>query len=147
MSFAKMKLIFRVLMNQDLLPITHSPPDVGAVGIEIPAKVKQPIGLDDAPSWIIRSANCALTLENVEPLTWLGFVLRSTGPARGPELAHHVNYGAAALQPLSEDIVEKVCPRERAKFFKDLGMPAKEIRGGPPRFLIIQRAALAIALR
>ena len=38
-----------------LLPITHSPPDAGAVGIEIPAKVKQAIGLDDAPSWVIVS--------------------------------------------------------------------------------------------
>jgi hypothetical protein len=38
-----------------LLPITHSPPDAGTVGIEIPAKVKQAIGLDDAPSWVIVS--------------------------------------------------------------------------------------------
>ncbi len=38
-----------------LLPITHSPPDAGTVGIEIPAKVKQMIGLDDAPSWVIVS--------------------------------------------------------------------------------------------
>ena len=38
-----------------LLPITHSPPDAGAVGIEIPAKVKQALGLDDAPSWVIVS--------------------------------------------------------------------------------------------
>ena len=38
-----------------LLPITHSPPDAGTVGIEIPAKVKKAIGLDDAPSWVIVS--------------------------------------------------------------------------------------------
>jgi hypothetical protein len=38
-----------------LLPITHSPPDVQAVGIEIPAKVKRALGLDDAPSWVIVS--------------------------------------------------------------------------------------------
>jgi hypothetical protein len=38
-----------------LLPITHSPPSPGTVGIEIPAKVKQAIGLDDAPSWVIVS--------------------------------------------------------------------------------------------
>ena len=38
-----------------LLPITHSPPDAGAIGIEIPAKVRQAIGLDDAPSWVIVS--------------------------------------------------------------------------------------------
>jgi len=38
-----------------LLPITHSPPDAHTVGIEIPLKVKQAIGLDDAPSWVIVS--------------------------------------------------------------------------------------------
>ena len=38
-----------------LLPVTHSTPDAGTIGIEIPAKVKQAIGLDDAPSWVIIS--------------------------------------------------------------------------------------------
>ena len=38
-----------------LLPITHSPPDSVTVGIEIPPKVRQAIGLDDAPSWVIVS--------------------------------------------------------------------------------------------
>ena len=38
-----------------LLPITHSPPGGDAVGIEIPAKVKRALGLDDAPSWVIIS--------------------------------------------------------------------------------------------
>ena len=38
-----------------LLPITHTPPSGGVVGVEIPAKVKQAIGLDDAPSWVIVS--------------------------------------------------------------------------------------------
>jgi hypothetical protein len=38
-----------------LLPITHSPPVGGAAGIEIPANVKQALGLDDEPSWIIVS--------------------------------------------------------------------------------------------
>jgi hypothetical protein len=38
-----------------LLPITHSTPDAGTIGIEIPSKVKQAIGLDDAPSWVIVS--------------------------------------------------------------------------------------------
>jgi hypothetical protein len=28
------------------------------------------------------------------------------------------------------DIVEKVCPRECAKFFRDLGVPAEEYVGG-----------------
>jgi hypothetical protein len=38
-----------------LLPITHSPPDAGTIGIEIPTKVRQAIGLDEAPSWVIVS--------------------------------------------------------------------------------------------
>lgn len=38
-----------------LLPITHTPPSGDTIGIEIPAKVKQAIGLDDAPSWVIVS--------------------------------------------------------------------------------------------
>lgn len=38
-----------------LLPLTHSPPDAKTVGVEIPAKVKQALGLDDAPSWVIVS--------------------------------------------------------------------------------------------
>ena len=38
-----------------LLPITHTLPSGATTGIEIPAKVKQAIGLDDAPSWVIVS--------------------------------------------------------------------------------------------
>jgi hypothetical protein len=38
-----------------LLPITHTPRSGDTVGIEIPARVKQAIGLDDAPSWVIVS--------------------------------------------------------------------------------------------
>jgi hypothetical protein len=38
-----------------LLAITHTPPTDDTVGIEIPAKVKQAIGLDDEPSWVIVS--------------------------------------------------------------------------------------------
>jgi hypothetical protein len=38
-----------------LLPIIHQPPDADTVGIEIPARVKQSIGLDDARSWVIVS--------------------------------------------------------------------------------------------
>ncbi len=36
-------------------PITHTPSDRGTVGVEIPAKVRQAIGLEDAPSWVIVS--------------------------------------------------------------------------------------------
>ena len=38
-----------------ILPITHTPPSGNTVGIEIPPKVRQAIGLDDAPSWVIVS--------------------------------------------------------------------------------------------
>jgi len=38
-----------------LLPITHTSPSGDTIGIEIPTKVKQAIGLDDVPSWVIVS--------------------------------------------------------------------------------------------
>ena len=38
-----------------LRPIRHAPPSGDTVGIEIPAKVKQAIGLDDAPRLVIVS--------------------------------------------------------------------------------------------
>ena len=38
-----------------LLAITHSPPVADTVGVEIPARVRQVIGLDDAPCWVIVS--------------------------------------------------------------------------------------------
>ena len=38
-----------------LLPITHSPPEGDTVAIEMPARVKHALGLDDAPSWIVVS--------------------------------------------------------------------------------------------
>ena len=38
-----------------ILPITHTRPGKKTVGVEIPAKVRQALGLDDAPSWVIVS--------------------------------------------------------------------------------------------
>jgi hypothetical protein len=38
-----------------ILAITHARHDKNAVGVEIPAKVRQALGLDDAPSWVIVS--------------------------------------------------------------------------------------------
>jgi hypothetical protein len=38
-----------------ILPITHKPPDRNSVGVAIPARVRQAIGLDDVPSWAIVS--------------------------------------------------------------------------------------------
>ncbi|MEA2771342.1 MAG: hypothetical protein QOD93_4304 [Acetobacteraceae bacterium] len=37
------------------LPITHSPPTGETIRIEIPARVREAIGLDDAPSWVVVS--------------------------------------------------------------------------------------------
>ena len=38
-----------------ILPITHARPNGNTVGVEIPAKVRAALGLDDAPSWVIVS--------------------------------------------------------------------------------------------
>ena len=38
-----------------ILPITHRRPGEDTVGVEIPAKVRAALGLDDAPSWVIVS--------------------------------------------------------------------------------------------
>ena len=38
-----------------VLPITHSPPDHPTLAIEIPAKTKERLNLDDARSWIVIS--------------------------------------------------------------------------------------------
>ena len=38
-----------------ILPITHSAPAAPVVGIEIPPRVRQSIGLDDSPCWVIVS--------------------------------------------------------------------------------------------
>ena len=38
-----------------ILPITHTPPDQDTVGVEIPPRVREALGLDDAPSWVIVS--------------------------------------------------------------------------------------------
>ena len=38
-----------------ILPITHTRPDKNTVGVELPTRVKQAIGLDDASSWVVVS--------------------------------------------------------------------------------------------
>ena len=38
-----------------LLPITHTPPGDETVGIEIPARVRQALSLDDTRSWVLVS--------------------------------------------------------------------------------------------
>ncbi len=38
-----------------VLPITHTPPNQASLAVEIPAKVKQRLQLDDARSWVVLS--------------------------------------------------------------------------------------------
>jgi hypothetical protein len=38
-----------------IVPITHSPPRAGEPAVELPAKVKAHLGLDDSPSWVVLS--------------------------------------------------------------------------------------------
>jgi hypothetical protein len=38
-----------------LLPITHTTPTGSSIGIEIPQRVREALGLDDAPCWVIVS--------------------------------------------------------------------------------------------
>lgn len=38
-----------------VLPITHSPPGHASFAVEIPAKTKQRLQLDDAQSWVVLS--------------------------------------------------------------------------------------------
>lgn len=49
-------------------PVTHSPPEDPALAIELSAKVKRRLGLDDTPSWIIA--------DEVNRFTWPGPDLR-----------------------------------------------------------------------
>jgi hypothetical protein len=59
-----------------VLPVTHSPPSSQKFAMEIPAAVKQRLGLDDNLSWIV------LTEANV--FVWPGPDLR-VKPGYGPE--------------------------------------------------------------
>jgi len=38
-----------------VLPVTHSPPSQSTVAVEIPARVKERLKLDDARSWVVLS--------------------------------------------------------------------------------------------
>lgn len=48
--------------------ITHVPPTKSGAAIEIPARVKQHLGLDDERSWVV--------LDEFNVFTWPGFDLR-----------------------------------------------------------------------
>lgn len=47
-----------------ILPITHMAPTGETVGIEIPPRVRQALGLDDAPSWVIVSEHNVIEWPN-----------------------------------------------------------------------------------
>ena len=53
-----------------LLPITHTPPREGTVGIAVPPRVAEAIGLDDRPGWVIVSEHNVDTWPNggLQPL-------------------------------------------------------------------------------
>jgi mRNA-degrading endonuclease toxin of MazEF toxin-antitoxin module len=55
-------------------PVTHSPPRMPDVTLEIPAAVKRHLGLDEARSWVV--------LDEVSEFAWPGFDLRPTPPSR-----------------------------------------------------------------
>jgi hypothetical protein len=61
-------------------PITHSAPADLSVAVELPPRVKQHLGLDSDPSWVI--------LNEVNVFTWPGFDLRHTKRGSG-----RVDYG------------------------------------------------------
>ncbi len=51
-----------------ILPITHSAPRGATTGIEIPSKVRQAIGLDDEPCWVIVSEHNAWPNAGLQPI-------------------------------------------------------------------------------
>jgi mRNA-degrading endonuclease toxin of MazEF toxin-antitoxin module len=54
-----------------VVPITHRPPDDPALAVELPARVKQHLGLDDQRSWVM--------LDEMNVFAWPGFDLRPIG--------------------------------------------------------------------
>lgn len=60
-------------------PVTHSTPSADTPSMEIPARVKQHLGLDDDRSWVI--------LEEVNQFVWPGYDLRPV-PGKKEEIAY-----------------------------------------------------------
>lgn len=80
-------------------PITHTPPDDQEAAIEIPAKVKQHLGLDSERSWIV--------LDDFNEFLWPGYDLRPL-----PGKAGKYDYGF--LPPaLFKQIVGKILELRR----------------------------------
>ena len=62
------------------LPVTHNAPDVSDLAVEIPLKVKQRLGLDDARSWIV--------ISEWNEFVWPGPDLRRTTGADDSSVAY-----------------------------------------------------------
>jgi hypothetical protein len=80
-------------------PITHSPPVPGTAAVEIPAKVKKHLGLDDDPSWIITG--------DLNRLRW-------DDPGIVPASRTKWDYGALP-QPLVERVQEQIAAQARQR--------------------------------
>lgn len=89
--------------------VTHTPPHTDTIALEMPLKVKQHLGLDDARSWIV--------LDEVNQFDWPGFDLRPV-PGHGDTFAYGFippNLYEAAKAKLFEAHAQravKVTPRD-----------------------------------
>ena len=81
-------------------PITHTAPHDPHLAVEIPAKVKRHLGLDETPSWIV--------LDEFNEFAWPGFDLRPVPGKRG-----RYDYGLLP-SALFTRIVQRVLELRRA---------------------------------
>ena len=65
-----------------VLPVTHTPPSDPSLAIEIPARIKQHLGLDDERSWIV--------LDEINDFLWPGYDLRPVPGSRPARLDYGV---------------------------------------------------------
>jgi len=63
-----------------VLPITHTPPAVAALAVEIPHPVKRRLGLDDARSWVV--------LTEANRFVWPGPDLYQASPGDAASVAY-----------------------------------------------------------
>lgn len=65
-----------------VLPVTHTPPSDPSTAIEIPARIKRHLGLDDERSWIV--------LDEINDFLWPGYDLRPVPGSRPARLDYGV---------------------------------------------------------
>ena len=63
-----------------VLPVTHAPPSVPELAVEIPAATKRRLGLDDERSWVV--------LSEANRFLWPGPDLRPVTPADAASVAY-----------------------------------------------------------